>query len=70
MPSDFSDKWSSRLISAARTSLTAALLSVSPAAKAQDMSEGMTLAKLLPTQNNSSGRASPISSSRISDRRP
>ena len=45
MPSDFSDKWSSRLISAARTSLTAALLSVSPAAKAQDMSEGMTLAK-------------------------
>ena len=45
MPSDFSDKWSSRLISAARTSLTAALLSVSPAAKAQDLSEGMTLAK-------------------------
>lgn len=45
MPSKFSDKWSSRLISAARISLTAALLSVSPAAKAQDMSEGMTLVK-------------------------
>lgn len=45
MPNNFSDKWSSRLISAARISLTAALLSVSPAAKAQDLSEGMTLAK-------------------------
>src|SRR5690606_4057088 len=45
MRSYFADTFSSRLISIGRLSLIAALFSVSPAAKTEEVNEGATLAK-------------------------